>query len=364
MQWRPPQTGNENLRKIWDALYELRNTMNNATQAITGGSNITIQQIAQNLQLGGQAPLPPGNQPPSGPVFYQTLGINNTSEPQRNRLNLIGGNNVTLTFADSPGSNSSNVTISAAGGGGGGSNLFMVDPANANAYAIFYADQGAYHDNGVTLATNGQSVQQWNDQSGGNHHLQQLTSAARPTYFTTGGPPSLTNRINFNGGQGFVSISNYTVSTFQVFVLFRLTSGGIIVELSPNVNSNDGFYMYGQTSDTSVVKKSAVASAIDYSVPTGFWSSQAMWMLPCLAYQGTHATHRLNIGGSFVPITNLANNDPGNNNTTDTFNVGARGNASSAGSTGDIIAVVLFTPATSDANIIGVTNFLLNKYNI
>lgn len=43
------------------------------------------------------------------------------------------------------------------------------------------ADEGAYVDAGTTLATNGQTIQQWNDFSGNNHHVSQATSGARPT---------------------------------------------------------------------------------------------------------------------------------------------------------------------------------------
>lgn len=46
------------------------------------------------------------------------------------------------------------------------------------------ADAGAYTDAGVTLATNGQTVQQWNDQSGNGNHATQGTAGSRPTYVT------------------------------------------------------------------------------------------------------------------------------------------------------------------------------------
>lgn len=46
------------------------------------------------------------------------------------------------------------------------------------------ADYGVYSDAGVTLATNGQTVQQWNDRSGNNRHWKQATAGSRPTYTT------------------------------------------------------------------------------------------------------------------------------------------------------------------------------------
>jgi hypothetical protein len=61
-------------------------------------------------------------------------------------------------------------------------------PSNlaANLVAWYKADAGVYHDAGVTLATNGQTVWQWNDQSGNGYHLVQATSAKRPTLTTAG----------------------------------------------------------------------------------------------------------------------------------------------------------------------------------
>lgn len=46
------------------------------------------------------------------------------------------------------------------------------------------ADVGAYVDAGVTLATNGQAVQQWNDQSPEGNNVDQATVGFRPLYVT------------------------------------------------------------------------------------------------------------------------------------------------------------------------------------
>jgi hypothetical protein len=59
-------------------------------------------------------------------------------------------------------------------------------PASLGAALIawYKADAGVYTDNGTTLATNGQSVQQWNDQSGNGFHLHQTAGINKPTYLT------------------------------------------------------------------------------------------------------------------------------------------------------------------------------------
>jgi len=56
-------------------------------------------------------------------------------------------------------------------------------PASAGALFWFAADQQVYTDAGTTLATNGQTVQQWNDLSG-NLDIDQPTAGSRPQFVT------------------------------------------------------------------------------------------------------------------------------------------------------------------------------------
>lgn len=50
----------------------------------------------------------------------------------------------------------------------------------ATALAYYRADTQAYSDAGATLATNGQTIRQWNDLSGNGRHLSQATALNRP----------------------------------------------------------------------------------------------------------------------------------------------------------------------------------------
>lgn len=60
-------------------------------------------------------------------------------------------------------------------------------PASLTGLVAWYkADTGVFVDAGSTLATNGQTVQQWNDQSGNGYHLKQATGGSRPTFQTAG----------------------------------------------------------------------------------------------------------------------------------------------------------------------------------
>lgn len=55
-----------------------------------------------------------------------------------------------------------------------------------NLLAWYTADSQVYVDAGSTLATNTQTVQQWNDKSGNGYHLKQATSGKRPQYLSAG----------------------------------------------------------------------------------------------------------------------------------------------------------------------------------
>jgi hypothetical protein len=50
----------------------------------------------------------------------------------------------------------------------------------------YRADAGVYHDAGTTLAIDGQTVQQWNDQSGNGNNLSQASAGSRPQFLVAG----------------------------------------------------------------------------------------------------------------------------------------------------------------------------------
>jgi hypothetical protein len=110
----------------------------------------------------------------------------------------------------------------AARGGGGFSPLSF----GADLVAWYKADAGAYVDAGITLATNGQDVQQWNDQSGNGNHVSQANGTFRPTYLSAGlnGRPTLdfiaANDVLISATDaldvGGTALSTFTVATLDV----------------------------------------------------------------------------------------------------------------------------------------------------
>ena len=80
----------------------------------------------------------------------------------------------------------------------------------------FKADAGVYSDAGTTPATNGQTVEQWNDQSGRGNNAAQAISGARPVY--AAGVLCGLPGILFNGASDTLPITNPAVCA-QYFVV-------------------------------------------------------------------------------------------------------------------------------------------------
>lgn len=65
------------------------------------------------------------------------------------------------------------------------------DPLTLTPFLYFDPRQGTYVDAGSTLATNGQTVQQWNDQSGNGRNASEANASKRPTLATSGSDAEL-----------------------------------------------------------------------------------------------------------------------------------------------------------------------------
>lgn len=115
-----------------------------------------------------------------------------------------------------------------------------------NPLVWYKSDSAVYTDNGVTLANNGQSVQQWNDISGNGYHMRQLNAAEKPTLASTAlnGKPA----IQFDGNDLLSTLNqvNWSGTTNNdIFIVCKSTSpDNMLFESSPNTVSYSGsFYV-------------------------------------------------------------------------------------------------------------------------
>lgn len=99
--------------------------------------------------------------------------------------------------------------------------------------AWYSADSGVYNDAGVTLATNTQTVQQWNDRSGNGYHLKQATSGNRPQYLSAGFNSKQTVQFTAATPTGMATTTDAVVTGSS-----NLTSGFFVGQM---LTSTEGF---------------------------------------------------------------------------------------------------------------------------
>jgi hypothetical protein len=237
-------------------------------------------------------------------------------------------------------------------------NSAAVDPDDISGlYLWLKADAGVFSDAGTTPAVNTDTVQQWNDQSGNNNHATQATAGKRPQYLT--GIHNSLPVIRFSSDCLTVSV---TLTTFTVIIAFRNTAANaVILEQGATVASNDGFLLFSDSPGSTQVRKSATVSSRNYAVG---WGGTGQYVISGLHYGGSHATHYgLNESSPRIGGT-ATGNEPGSGSTTATLNIGSRNDAASAPIAGDILEILLYTPAISLQDVRGLMAYLQRKWNL
>ena len=211
------------------------------------------------------------------------------------------------------------------------------------------ADAAVYTDAGVTPATNGQAVQQWNDQSGGNKHAAQATLAMRPTF--------ITNSINSLPALHFTSsmlvtpnIDFSTTDKSDVYIIYKSSTpnpaGQCILELSPDINTNQSFDLFENL------------TGVTY---TGFWTGVSgnvglnaqTYPVKADVFKIVNSTYDKSIAGgseTFLRINGkdmtLASGYAYNNNTNNYSNqpiyIGNRGASLAYALNGDIAEIIIY----------------------
>jgi hypothetical protein len=92
-------------------------------------------------------------------------------------------------------------------------------PPTASLVASWMADKQVYNDAGTTLATNTQTVQQWNDQSGSGQNLSQATSGSRPQFLT--GQQNGLPGVKLAGAKGIAGALTSAMSNGTVFMVMN-----------------------------------------------------------------------------------------------------------------------------------------------
>ncbi len=237
------------------------------------------------------------------------------------------------------------------------------------------ADAGVYTDAGTTNAADGQSVQQWNDQSGNNNHAAQTTTANKPVFKS----PDATAKpaLYFDGANGKYFLNNTTSnlvtagSARTVFVaarrdcgthaggvvggeLFTFRRGGLINGLSYGANAyGTPVYIYSDNNGVGNNNASIGSGAID----TAFNPVVVTYKIPAAGAQ-----IQCNLNGIAQTVNQGAGTVTTETGTTG-FTVGDREDQADLDWSGWIYEVIVYPRSLTNAEIAGVENYLKNKYS-
>lgn len=142
-------------------------------------------------------------------------------------------------------------------------------------FIVWYkADSSVYSNAGTTLATNGTTVQQWDDHSGSGYNLSQATAGDRPVYYST----TSNKLVNFNPSIEYVSTDRLvnanrlmpisSAHSFFGVAIDQATATGYKMIFSCD-NSDDQFELYKQAGSTNTNGWMSRRSGNDYRLVNG-----------------------------------------------------------------------------------------------
>lgn len=211
---------------------------------------------------------------------------------------------------------------------GAGPGAIVAAPAGpvAGYVARYKATSGVYKDAGVTLAANGETIQQWNDMTSNHYNLTQATSTNRPTYGTV--------QINGIDCPTFDGIDNFMQSAtpslgqpYQMFAVFKLGATTSPQRFWDGTNNNEGLFAV-QSSVFAMYAGSFVSAA---SVNTSVHSISAI-------YNG--ASSELRISGLSVVTGNAGSNSRSG------FTLGANGGLGTFGNVA-VAEILIYSSTTA-----------------
>jgi hypothetical protein len=240
----------------------------------------------------------------------------------------------------------------------------------ANLQLWLKADAGVYHDAGTTLATNGQTVQQWNDQSGNSRHASQATSGNRPGYNTSA--KNSLPAIRFASASSQYLSHSYTGELGTAFVVYRnndaTTGGALISGDTSDAVADAAYYLIPRNS-----AGTGVTNKFYGRVTTADTGGAATWNGTSGALTGVYDLVAIRNTGSvlkqyeFDILTSTANIPGGQ--TVRPINSGYIGMAPysrNPGSylQGDVLEYIVYNPNISDTDFASVIAYLTAKWNL
>lgn len=225
------------------------------------------------------------------------------------------------------------------------------------------ADAGAYNDAGITLATNGQSIRQWNDNSGNTKNFDEASVGQQPVF--TAGVMNGFPAVRFDGSND--RLSNLTITSGNSANFFT------VVRYSSTPTSNPGIF---QGSPTGLLLSTGANDKV-----VGMWVSNTNrpWgrgiqtnntsqNIPNVATTAINTNYIIENQYNGTTINQYVNSTvsgsvgyDGTLKSWTEFSIGRQGTESWAG---DIAEVIAFNTSINLAQRNIVNNYLSSKYNI
>lgn len=225
------------------------------------------------------------------------------------------------------------------------------------------ADYGVYSDAGVTPATNGVNVRQWNDRSGNGKHAVETTVGNQPNYQT--GQMNGFPVLRFSAPDERILSSGVTTNDqATIWVVARYTS------LPSN---NPGLIHASSTAFPSATNDKNIGMWVNSSSPYRVWgrgvqSDNTERNIPQVIATSANTTYAIcNLYGN-TTISQYVNGETGGSVTfsgtlKDWSEVGI-GRQANESWNGDIAEVIVFNVALNEAQRIIIDNYLAAKYDI
>jgi hypothetical protein len=225
------------------------------------------------------------------------------------------------------------------------------------------SDMPVYSDTGCNTeqTTDGNAVACWPDYSGNDFEAVQATLTNQPT-FQNGSGDTLNGypMLRWDGDDILTTLDNVTLGPLSVFVVYNATEEGYIYVHSPNVNDNNGSYIYTETGASYSVRRSG---AEGFENLTTGWGQSATARILTHQYNGTVSTHSLILNGVLQVPGSTGPNDPGTASASDVFSIGGRSADGALRITGNFAEVIAYNDYLNTAQRVLVENYLQAKFN-
>jgi len=244
----------------------------------------------------------------------------------------------------------------------GGAKAF--DPASvANMAFWLKSEVGVLDAAGTPITSDSTAVATWQDQSGNGNHFTNVTAVQRPLWRNAANGVNGKPSVYFNNS--LIASANVTFGSFNIFTVIKLSAGRTIYEQSPNNLSLGGFWLAGDQTATALASKNPGPVFNSKNHPTVAWGINNVTKVASHLYNGTNASHILNVNGINANMTVNApyGLDPGTSNVTQNINLGARSGLTFP-VTGFICEIIGYNASLSDANRTGVEGYLMSKWGI